>query len=195
MRVIAGKYKGLLLTLPKGTEIRPTAQKVKEALFNILGGAIEGGSFLELFAGSGAVGIEALSRGAGAVVFAEKDRDCLKAIDKNLRQLGVPFNYGLGKEHLPVLILPFEAERAVELLHREKARFDLVFLDPPYYQDELKNCLLKICRYDILKPSALVIAEHRKTEILPEQFPLLTLMVAKRYGDTVLSFYKKAEKV
>lgn len=199
MRISAGKYKGCLLKLPKTTEMRPTAQKVKEALFNILGEKTAGSSFLELFAGSGAVGIEALSRGAKDVVFAEKNRDCLKALDRNLRQIGISCNYGwdavTAGERFPALILPYEAGKAVELLHREKARFDLVFLDPPYYQNELKNCLIKICHYDILKSYALVIAEHSKSEDLPERFPLLTLMFAKRYGDAVLSFYEKAEKI
>lgn len=183
MRVIAGKFKGRQLNLPKGVKIRPTSEKAKEALFNILGEKIRAASFLELFAGSGNIGIEALSRGVDSVTFVENNRLCIKTIEANLRHIS-----SCAK------ILPFDAERAIETLYQRKQKFDLVFLDPPYYQDRLKNCLIKICHYDILKPRSWVVAEHNKRQDLPKSLLKLKLMFTKRYGDTALSFYQKRLK-
>ncbi|MCQ9208245.1 MAG: 16S rRNA (guanine(966)-N(2))-methyltransferase RsmD [Omnitrophica bacterium] len=183
MRVIAGKFKGRILKMPKGAKIRPSSQKIKAALFNILGEQIHGASFLELFAGSGNIGIEALSHGAVKVTFVERNRLCIKAIQSNLKRLG-----------LEAEILSFDVERAIHLLKQKGEKFDFVFLDPPYYEDKLKNCLIKLGRYDILRPHSYVIAEHNKREVLPEQLPRLKLMFTKRYGDAALSFYRKEGK-
>jgi len=183
MKVIAGRFKGRQLTMPKGAKIRPSSQKVKEALFNILGQEISGASFLELFAGSGNIGIEGLSRGAACVTFVENNRLCIRAIKDNLKRLGVSAE-----------VLSLDAERAIELLGQKGERFDFVFLDPPYYQDKLKNCLIKLNSYDILGPHSYVIAEHNKREALPQQLPKLRLMFTKSYGDAVLSFYQRKGK-
>ena len=186
MRVIAGEFKGRKLYMPKGVKIRPSAERVKEALFNILGQKISGAKFLELFAGSGNVGIEARSRGAKVVAFVDNHRLCIRAIEQNLKRLGV--------DKASVMLLPLEAEKAIEVLCRKGQKFDFVFLDPPYYQDKLKNCLIKICHYDILKAHSWVIAEHNKRKILPQQLPRLKLMFTKMYGDTALSLYQKRGK-
>jgi len=122
MRIITGKFKGRLIKMPQG--MRPTQDKVREALFDILGG-IEGASFLELFAGSGAVGLEAASQGVKEVVFVENDPTCIKMLKENL-------------SYLPLTayrLLPIDAFKAVERLAKEKEKFDIVFLDPPYYKD------------------------------------------------------------
>lgn len=173
--------------MPKGVKIRPTSQKVKEALFSILGSQIYEVSFLELFAGSGSVGIEAISRGAGQVFFVENNRLCIKAIEENLKSLGL--------EYSPATLLPFAAERAIKALARKRQRFDFVFLDPPYYEEKLKNCLIKLTSYDILNPRSWVIAEHNHKQVLPQQLSRLKVMFTKTYGDTALSFYEVRPKL
>jgi 16S rRNA (guanine(966)-N(2))-methyltransferase RsmD len=195
MRVTVGKYKGQILRTPKGVKIRPSAQKLKQALFNIIGRDICGAAFLELFAGSGNIGIEALSRGAHKVFFVENKQICIKTIARNLRQLRICYCYGLGaagvKQPEPYVVLfPLNVEKALKLLSRKHQRFNFVFLDPPYYQDQLKNNLLKISHYDILSPRSYVIAEHHRRQILPELLGELKLMFTRKYGDTVLSFYR-----
>ena len=185
--------------MPKGIKMRPTSQKVKEALFCILGKELCRASFLELFAGSGNIGIEARSRGAEEVFFVENNRMCIKTIEGNLARLRIPYNYGLRpqkvKKEASVTLIPLDAERAVKMLYLRCEKFDFVFLDPPYYyQNKLKNCLIKICLYDILKPHSYVIAEHHKKQILPQQILRLRLMFTKSYGDTALSFYQRGGK-
>ena len=188
--------------MPRGIKIRPTSQKVKEALFCILGKELCGASFLELFAGSGNIGIEARSRGAERVFFVESNRFCIKTIKANLARLRIPYNYGLRpqkvKKEASVTLIPLDAERAVKMRYRRREKFDFVFLDPPYYQTQPrkspKNSLIKLCLYDILKPHSYVIAEHHKKQILPQQILRLRLMFTKSYGDTALSFYQREGK-
>lgn len=198
MRIISGKFKGQLLKMPKGSKIRPSSQRVKAALFNILNSRICGATLLELFAGSGNIGIEALSRGAKKVFFVEKNYSCIRAIETNLKHIGIGYTLRLTrhtKEEVSAVLLPFDVERAIKMLHQKGQRFDLVFLDPPYYQDESKNSLIKICRYDILRPHSYVIVEHNKREVLPHLLEGLRLIFSKSYGDSILSFYKKETKL
>lgn len=178
MRIISGKYKGRLVRMPKG--IRPTQDKVRKALFDILGD-IAGMSFLDLFAGSGAVGIEALSRGIEKVVFVEKERACVKAIDDNLSLLHC----------LHYSVIASDTAEAIRILSQQDERFDLIFLDPPYYNDLAKKALQTLSAYDILTPTGFVIAQHFKKDNLPDSLGDLMLFKQARYGDTALSFYKK----
>lgn len=192
MRIIAGIYKGRILNSPRGAKIRLTSQKVKQALFSILGEGISGASFLELFAGSGSVGIEAKSRGAKQVYLVENNRACIRAIEENLSKLKI--------QEGQIRLLSVDVERAIKLLERKKQRFDFVFLDPPYYEDQprpytegrgkLKNSLINLSRYDILNAQSVVIAEHAKSDVLPHLLVRLRLMFSKQYGDTTLSFYQ-----
>jgi 16S rRNA (guanine(966)-N(2))-methyltransferase RsmD len=184
MRIISGKFKGHILKVPKGVGIRPTSEKVKKALFDILGPAVSGASFLELFAGSASVGLEARSRGASRVLLVENNRICVKTIRENLAKLKL-------LREPDVLLLPVDVQEAWELLSRQGERFDFIFLDPPYAQGHLKNCLIKITQYDILNPRSYVIAEHGKEQILPQGLAKLKLMFTRRYGDSALSFYQK----
>jgi 16S rRNA (guanine966-N2)-methyltransferase len=178
MRITTGIYKGRKIWMPKG--IRPTQNKVRKALFDILAD-IEGSSFLELFAGSGAVGFEALSRGARELVLVEHNRDCLLAIRKNIVSLDVR----------PCAVYAQEAERAIIALDRDARRFDTIFLDPPYYQGEAKKILQMLGAYDILAPNGFVVVQHFKKDKLPAESGELALVKVAGYGDTVLSFYKK----
>jgi 16S rRNA (guanine(966)-N(2))-methyltransferase RsmD len=175
MRIISGKYKGKPIKMPQG--IRPTQNKVRKAIFDILGD-IEGLSFLELFAGSGAVGFEALSRGAGSLVMVEEGRDCIPVIKKNIEAL---------KE--TATFYPFSCSRAIELLSKKKHNFDIIFLDPPYYGQEAKKTLQILEGYDILAPNGFIVVQHFKKDNLPERLGDLVLFKQNTYGDTILSFY------
>ena len=182
MRIISGKYKGRIIRMPKG--IRPTQNKVRKALFDILGD-IQGLSFLELFAGSGAVGIEALSLGAKQVVFVENNSDCLKALKNNFTYL-LPTTYYL---------LPLDVFIAIKKMSKNKKQFDIIFLDPPYLRDVTptgaKKTLLNLSTYDILSPNGFIVAQHFKKDILPDRIGNLIILRQAEYGDTVLSFYRK----
>ncbi|PIP19263.1 MAG: 16S rRNA (guanine(966)-N(2))-methyltransferase RsmD [Candidatus Omnitrophica bacterium CG08_land_8_20_14_0_20_41_16] len=192
MRITTGIYKGRNLKMPKG--IRPTQNIVRKAIFDILGD-IEGLSFLELFAGSGAVGLEAASRGAKEVVFVENNSQVLKALTQNLSYVLYP-TYD---------ILPLDTQVAVKRLAQGGRKFDIIFLDPPYHKETAtpnpkgkvgvplsaaKKTLQTIMAYDILSPTGLIIAQHSKKESLPERLGVLSLLKQSTYGDTTLSFYK-----
>lgn len=192
MRIMTGKYKGRELKMPKG--IRPTQDKVRKAIFDILMD-VEGLTFLELFAGSGAVGLEALSRGAIGLVLVESDRNCQLAIKENM-------------EHLKIdnaIVYPQEVFRAIEHLSKAQKKFDIIFLDPPYYKEKLvgqegleeaqdsltlsKKTLQLLGCCDILAPNGFVIVEHFKRDPLPEDMAGFALIKRASYGDTFLSFY------
>ena len=178
MRIIAGKFKGRVVEMPKG--IRPTSDKVREALFEILKDRIEGASFLDLYCGSGAIGIEAISRGAKAVTFVDSTPKCISALKRNLRQLDI-----IADIYIKDVLKIFEGFSA------EKACFDIVFLDPPYYKDMAKNTLIAISDYDILARNAIIAVETYKKDELPEEAGLLRRFRVSRYGDTKLELYKK----
>jgi len=180
MRITSGRHKGRILKIPKG--IRPTQEKVRKAVFDILGD-VEGVSFLELYAGSGAVGLEALSRGVKDLTMVEYNRDCQMAIKKNIQSL----------QARSCRIYPKDSLKAVKQLFEEGRRFDVIFLDPPYYRDQTKKTLQALSLYDILADTGLVIVQHFKKENLPEQLGVLNLFRQSTYGDTVLSFYKRKE--
>lgn len=180
MRIISGKYKGRVIKMPKG--IRPTQNKVRKALFDILGG-MEGLSFLDLFSGSGAIGFEAISRGAAGLVLVEYDRDCLAAIKQNIESLKLE----------SCNLYPYDALKAIESLCRNGKRFDIIFLDPPYRQETLKKALQTLAAYDILSPNGFMVAQHFKRDDLPDNLGDLTLFRQAKYGDTVLAFYRKKD--
>ena len=178
MRITTGKYKARNIKMPKG--IRPTQNKVRKALFDILGD-IEGLSFLELFAGSGAVGLEAISRGVGTLALVEYNRDCLLAMRKNIESLKVK----------ACSIYPQEANAAIIALHKESRKFDIIFLDPPYYKDMAKKTLQTLSAYDILAPNGLVVVQHFKKDNLPKTLGVFVLFKQNIYGDSMLTFYRK----
>jgi 16S rRNA (guanine966-N2)-methyltransferase len=180
MRVTGGIGKGRRLKVPPGSRVRPTSDKVKQALFNILGEKVKGASFLDLYAGTGGVGIEALSRGAEKVVFIDDSRDSLQAVKKNVEQTG--FNDRAQ-------VIPHRAET---FLRKTNERFDLVFLDPPYSL-EVETPLTLVWESGVLNPGAIVVAEHFKKQASVPQAGGLTLYRETHYGDTVLAFYKLEE--
>ncbi|MFH1127874.1 MAG: 16S rRNA (guanine(966)-N(2))-methyltransferase RsmD [Candidatus Omnitrophota bacterium] len=178
MRIISGKYKGKAIFMPKG--IRPTQNKVRKAVFDILGD-IEGISFLELFAGTGAVGFEAKSRGVKELVLVENNRECIQAIKKSLAALKL-FDCSL---------LTLEAEKCLEILKKHQKSFDVIFLDPPYCKDMVKKILQTIGACDILANNGLLVVQHYKKDDLPDTQGGLILCKHSHYGDTELTFYRR----
>lgn len=181
MKIIGGKFKGRVIEMPKG--IRPTSDKVREALFEILKDRIEGANFLDLYCGSGAMGIEAFSRGAKAVTFVDNNPRCIATLKKNLSRLGI-----MGKSCLN--IYNKDGLKALEVLAASAASFDVVFLDPPYYKDIARNTLIAISNYDILTRNAVIVAEIYKKEALPEEAGPIKKVRTVQYGDTKLEFFK-----
>lgn len=184
MRVIAGSARGRRLKSVPGTNTRPTTDRVKENLFNILGSAVNNAAFLDLFAGNGGVGIEALSRGARSAVFIDKSRTCTKMIRTNLEIVGF-----LDRAQ----VYTNDVLQALGILGRKGQQFDLIFLDPPYQSGLVDKALVQISSSNLLTPGGLVIAEYgKKEEII--QFALnLSRVREQQYGDTVLGFYRAEE--
>lgn len=179
-RIVGGEARGRRLrSLPDRTA-RPTADRVKEALFNIVAARVPGSRVLDLFAGTGNLGLEALSRGAGRAVFVEADPRCRGIIEGNLRDLGF-----LGRAR----VVAGDAAAVASALGRRGERFDLVFLDPPYGKGLLIPALEAVAAGGLAAPDARVVAEHPAREALPERVGALARRDVRRYGDTALSFY------
>ena len=183
MRITTGQYKGRNLAMPKG--IRPTQNMVRKAVFDILGD-VGGLTFLELFAGSGAVGFEAVSRGVRDLALVEQNRDCQLAMRKNIESL----------KARACDLYPFDAQRAILSFLRDKRAFDIIFLDPPYTLEEPEESLAKktlqtLGACDILSPNGLVVVQHFKRDKLPLESGQLKLIKEAKYGSTLLSFYRR----
>ena len=186
MRIIGGKYKGRVLESFPGENIRPTSDKVREAIFDILGKIPEGAKVLDLFAGTGALGFEAVSRGAKMVTMVEKDRRALRIIRENIRILG------LGDR---VEIISEDYRKALRRLGRERRSFGLVFADPPYKMLGTDNGIEKLLSLldgsDSLKPGALVIIEHFLKIDFPSAPPGWVPIRRKQYGQTGVSIFQR----
>jgi 16S rRNA (guanine966-N2)-methyltransferase len=186
MRVIAGTFRSRQLKSLKGLALRPTSDRLRETLFNILANRIAGSRFIDAFAGTGAVGIEAISRGASDVVFIENHHPAAALIKKNLDSLEIRSG---------AKVLPIDALRAMErlsLAHKTGASpFDIVFLDPPYAaSEEYQRVFSFLGDAPFLCKGALVIAEHSRKFKLPEGFGNLERVRVLRQGDASLSFYR-----
>ena len=183
MRIIAGTLRSRVFQAPAGLATRPTSDRLRETLFNVLAPRIEGAKLLDLYAGSGAVGIEALSRGAAQVTCVERAPAALKVLEANLNKLGV-------RSGVKVL-----AGSVGSLLRKPQARganFDIVFLDPPYDAEEEYAATLGLLggsSSELLAPSAVVIAEHRRKEKLALSYGSLERTRLLEQGDAALSFY------
>jgi 16S rRNA (guanine966-N2)-methyltransferase len=179
MRIIGGSLGGRHLRAPRGLATRPTGDRVREAIFNILGPPPDAAKVLDLFAGAGGLGLEALSRGAAAATFVDQSAAACRAIDENARELGVESR---------VRVIRADVHRALPRLWAG-GRFDWVFLDPPYAGDDLTRAL------GALPPAGVVIAEHDRRRPPPEEvngrMGGLVLADRRRYGDTEVSFYQE----
>jgi 16S rRNA (guanine966-N2)-methyltransferase len=191
MRVIAGIYRSRILKSLKGLALRPTSDRLRETLFNVLGSGIQDSRFLDVFAGTGAVGIEALSRGADYVSFIEYHAPSAALIRKNLSTL---------KVHSGVTIICADAIRGIETLEAKvKAgdpAYDYIFIDPPYAATaDYSRVLQKVGVSIVLNHRGIIIVEHRKTFDLPESFGTLKCVRLLRQGDAALSFYRRDDAV
>ena len=184
MRIISGTYRGLYFKTLKGANLRPTSEQLRETVFDVLGPSVVRSSFLDAYAGSGAVGLEALSRGANAVVFIEHHRPAAELIRKNLEALKITAGFRL---------LTCSVLTGLERLEQEGTRFDFVFLDPPYAEiREYHHVLRQLGRSQLLLPASLVVAEHSRHCLLEEEYASLRRTRLLRHGDGQLGFYRLA---
>lgn len=181
MRIVSGSARGRPLKGPKGPGIRPTADRVRETLFNVLGQYLEGGQVLDLYAGTGALALEALSRGAERAVLVDSGREALGLIRENAAALGFA-------ERCEVI--PSDALRALDRLGREGRRFALVFADPPYAQKAIADLLQGIVRTEVLEPGGTVVLEHGKHEPVPEREGALAQVDQRAFGETRVTLYR-----
>lgn len=189
MRIIAGTFRSRTLEAPAGMATRPTSDRLRETLFNVLAPRLRDANFLDLYAGSGAVGLEAISRGAAYAVFVERAPAALKALHTNLAKLGIKGGDRVDPSKVSVALRRLEKGIA-------QTRFDLVFLDPPYEDaDEYASTLGQLggALAGLLAPDALVIAEHRRKQRLDDKYGSLKRTRLLEQGDAALSFYRSVE--
>ena len=184
VRIIAGQFKSRRLRTLDGQATRPTSDRLKETLFNLVQSRISGSTFLDCFAGSGSIGIEALSRGAGFVVFVEESARAVKVIRQNLALLG-------EDDTARCQTLGQKAQAALKSLARSGRKFDIVFLDPPYADaDQYPRIFEQLQNCELINDNALVIAEHSKFLSLPARVMHLERQREIRQGDSVLSLFR-----
>ncbi len=176
MRVVAGRYGGRRLIAPAGSQTRPTSDRVREALFSVLGPAVQEARVLDLFAGSGALGIEALSRGAQSAVFVDRSRKAIQAVRANLDALGIDAD-----------VRPIAARTALRAASARREAYDLVFLDPPYRHAAELGRELSEGLAAVLAAGARVVTESDRRAVLELDLPMTD---ERRYGDTVLRIHE-----
>ncbi|WP_369902915.1 16S rRNA (guanine(966)-N(2))-methyltransferase RsmD [Bacillus manliponensis] len=181
MRVVSGKCKGHPLKAVPGNTTRPTTDKVKEAIFNIIGPYFEGGLALDLFGGSGGLGIEALSRGIDKAIFVDRDGKAVKTIRQNLETCRLAEQAEVYRN---------DAERAIKALIKREVSFDLVLLDPPYKDQKIVSLILAIEQHGLLHEGSTIMAEHGVEITLPEMIGGLVKVREEDYGITAISIYK-----
>ena len=178
MRIISGTSRGRKLVTPRDQSLRPTSDRVKECIFNILQGDMQRKVVLDLFAGTGNLGIEALSRGARRAIFVEKGRQALRLIQRNLAQVGL-------EERSE--ILPKDANRAIGILKQRGERFDLILMDPPYEKGLIESTLMKLNFNPIYHKDSILVIEHNRREPLPPVLGGWDVVRQRRIGDTMIS--------
>ncbi len=179
MRIITGTSKGRRLTAPKGQGVRPTSDRVKESIFDILGGEVVEKVVLDLFAGTGNLGIEALSRGAKRALFVEKGRQALRLIQMNIVQCGME-----GRSE----VLPQDVNRAIGVLKGRGEIFDLILMDPPYGKGWVDRTLKKLQSEGIYHQDSILVIQHDRREPLPDVSSHWIVFRERKIGDTVVTF-------
>ncbi|MDY0408084.1 16S rRNA (guanine(966)-N(2))-methyltransferase RsmD [Virgibacillus soli] len=183
MRVIAGNFKGRQLKAVSGNATRPTTDKVKESIFQMLGPFFDGGYCLDLFAGSGGLGIEALSRGMERTIFIDKQLKAIQTIKENLHTLSIQNQAEVYRN---------DAYRAINVLSKRNICFQLILLDPPYGKLDYEKMIHHILNKNLLAPDGLLYCEHDIHEQLPELEPKLVKIKQDHYGGTIgITIYKK----
>ncbi|MEK4199479.1 16S rRNA (guanine(966)-N(2))-methyltransferase RsmD [Cytobacillus sp. FSL K6-0265] len=180
MRVVSGQYKGLQLKAVPGKSTRPTTDKVKEAIFNMIGPYFDGGIALDLFAGSGGLGIESLSRGVEKAIFVDRDSKAVHTVHENLR---------ICKIEEGVEVYRNDAERALKAIMKRELQFDYIFLDPPYKKQQLVKLLEIISQQKLLKQNGMIMCEHSSDIQLPTFCGDLEQVKYESYGIIAVSIY------
>ncbi|UCH20549.1 MAG: 16S rRNA (guanine(966)-N(2))-methyltransferase RsmD [Deltaproteobacteria bacterium] len=181
MRVIGGTFRGKLLATFRGMTIRPTADRVREAIFNILADHVQGAVVLDLFAGTGAFGIEALSRGAKYAVFVDNSKKAIATIKKNIRSCALEQS---------TAIIKWDILKSLNCIKSFDPAFDLVFLDPPYKKDCIKPALINLSQNATMVKGACVVIEHSFFEPIPTEISVFVITNERRYAHTLVSFLK-----
>ena len=184
MRIVAGEFRGRRLVAPKGRGIRPTLEVVREAVFDVLGPRAAGARALDLFAGSGAMGLEALSRGAAHVTWCDSSDRAVAAIRENVASLCAP------QSRWAILEMP--ADKALARLGRAGQRFDLVFVDPPWEENLYDGVLLGLSLARVVEPGGLVVVEHSRRFPLSAGYGSLHATRERRYGDGCVTWFEAA---
>lgn len=184
LRVISGKARGLKLNAPKNDDVRPTTDRVKESLFNIINPYIMDSEILDLFAGTGSLGIECLSRGANKCVFIDNSKESINIVKSNIKKARV-------ENESIVMNLDFKS--AIKSLALKNQRFDVIFMDPPYYKNMFNDALSEIDNNNILKEDGIIIVEHDTKDKFPDDIGRLYKSREKKYGNTTITFYKMEE--
>jgi 16S rRNA (guanine966-N2)-methyltransferase len=182
MRIISGKYRGRKLQGPKGLDLRPTSDRLKQTLYDILGLAVPGATILDGFAGTGAVGLEGLSRGAREVVFIDSSRDAVRLIRLNLASCGITSGYR---------ILQGDVFTSLRTLAKEEFHAGIIFLDPPYHWGPYGDLVETLFRTRIAREESKVVIEHHRKASLPESGAGFQRLRTVQQGDKCLSFYNK----
>lgn len=180
LRIISGTAGGIRIKAPDTEKTRPTLDRVKESVFSILQPYIENTRVLDLFAGSGNLGLEALSRGAANAVFVDESNLCRVIIEENIRRTHME-----GKTR----IVRSDVFTALQAFSREKAEFDMIFMDPPYSHNFVNKTLQIVDENDIISENGLIAVEHHEDEQPPEAIGRIVRVRSRSYGDTVFSFY------
>lgn len=180
MRVVSGKCKGRSLKAVPGNSTRPTTDKVKEAIFNMVGPYFDGGIGLDLFAGSGGLGIEALSRGLDKVIFVDRDKNAVQTIHENIQKCGMEQQAEIFRN---------DAERALKAVSKRDLQLNYIVLDPPYKKQQLEKLLEIIAENNLLHPNGVIICEHGSEFELPDQIINFVKNKQEQYGITAVSIY------
>lgn len=181
MRVVAGTKKGHPLQAVPGKGTRPTVDKVKESIFNVIGPYFDGGIILDLYAGTGGLGIEALSRGAEKCIFVDANRKAVSIVSANLDTTGLRAQAEVYRN---------DANRALNALKKREMTFDIVFLDPPYAEQKIESQIAIMVDHGLLAPDAMIVAEHDEKDELRERIESVVKIREITYGQTTITVYK-----
>ncbi|GAA3651712.1 16S rRNA (guanine(966)-N(2))-methyltransferase RsmD [Asaccharospora irregularis] len=184
MRVISGKVRGLKLNTPKNEDVRPTTDRVKESLFNIISSYVMESNVLDLFAGTGSLGIECLSRGANKCVFVDNSKESIEIVKSNIKK---------ARFEESSIIINSDFKDATNKLYVQKNKFDIIFMDPPYYKNMFIEAIDRINGLELLAEEGILVIEHDIKDEFPEKIGKLEKSRHKKYGNTALTFYKMEE--
>ncbi len=184
MRIIAGKHKSRKLTALEGLNTRPMTDKMKETIFNIIGPYLNGDVVLDLFGGSGALSLEAISRGASHVDIVELSREAIRIIKENIASL---------REEDSITIYHLDYQLALNTFAREKKKFDLIFLDPPYRLDIIKEIIDFLIANEMLADEGIIVCQYQRNNYFPEETKILKIRKNFHYGSSEVCIYQKKE--